>query len=220
MTRIIYNKRKTKMTIDLSDLQGGGNAKPLRKKTDKPLLNTVSSDKVDQFLQGNTIRKEGEALKKGPEGEIKEAYIEELFSRNAGVAEPAKTFRAGGSAPADAVTVYSHSTWAKVALQDGTEVDPKGEAKVRALKDITKSKFDKCFEEHVEVKLDTSAIPSKLKDEFVMDMIAVLNKYGQAHTLRKVLKFKREFDAGRYEMLTPQQNLKVDQHIPLTVIVK
>lgn len=212
------NKRKN--MIDLSDLQGGGGKKVTKKKQDKPLLNNITSDVVDTFCQGNGIRKEGEALKAQPEAEIKEAYVNDLFHRNAGVAEAAKTFQARGSAPQDSVTVYHNAAWAKVVLQDGTEVDPKGEAKLRALKDITEKKFDKCFEEHLEIKMDTSLVAKSQREEFILDMIAVLNKYGQAHTLRKVLKFTSAFEAGRYELLSPNQNLQVNQHMPLSIICK
>lgn len=206
--------------IDLSDLQGGGGKKPAKKKQDKPLLNGVTADVVDIFCQGNGIKKEGEALKKQPEAEIKEAYLDELFHRNAGVAEAAKTFQASGSAPQDRVTVYHSSAWARAVLQDGTEVDPKGEAKLRVLKDITDKKFNKCFEEHLEIKMDTSEVPKGLRDEFILDMIAVLNKYNQAHTLRKILKLTPAFEAGRYELLSPSQNLQVNQHMPISVICK
>tara|TARA_Y100000004_G_scaffold28994_1_gene29875 strand:- start:37176 stop:37799 length:624 start_codon:yes stop_codon:yes gene_type:complete len=206
--------------IDLSDLQGGGGKKPAKKKQDKPLLSNVSADTVDMFCQGNGVKKEGEALKAGPEAEIKEAYIHDLFHRNAGLAEAAKTFQARGSAPQDSVTVYHNAAWAKVVLQDGTEIDPKGEAKLRALQDITDKKFDKCFEEHVEIKMDTSQVAKGQRDEFIMDMIAVLNKYKQAHTLRKILKFTPGFEASRYEILNPSQNLQVQQHMPLSIICK
>jgi len=206
--------------IDLSELQGGGGKPPAKKKQDKPLLNGVTNDVVDMFCQGNGIKKEGEALKKGPEGEIKEAYVDELFHRNAGLAEAAKTFQAQGSAPQDRVTVYHNAAWARVVLQDGTEIDPKGDAKLRALQDITKKKFDKCFEEHVEIKMDTSQVAKGQREEFILDMIAVLNKYKQAQTLRKILKFTPAFEASRYEILSPTQNLSVNQHMPLSIICK
>ena len=208
------------MTIDLSDLQGGGGKPPAKKKQDKPLLTTVPQEKVDTFCQGKGIEKEGQQIKAPAEAEIKEAYTQELFNRNAGVAEASKTFRAMGTSNQDRVTVYHNTNWARCVLQNGTEVSPEGQAKTRALKDAVKSKYDKCFEEHLEVKMDTSDIPKALRDEFVMDMIAVLNKYHQAHTLRKVLKFTPEFEAGRYEMLTPAQNLLVNQHMPVSVIVR
>ena len=206
--------------IDLTELQGGGGKKPAKKKADKPLLNTVSSETVDSFVQGRGIQKEGQQLKAPAEAQIKDAYLNELFNRNAGIAEAAKTFRAVGNSPIDSVTVYHNTNWARCVLQDGTEALPEGAAKEKALKEITKSKYDKCFEEHVEIKMDTSEIPSSLRDEFILDMIGVLNKYHQAHNLRKVLKFSQGFESGRYEILSANQNLQVNQHMPVSVIVR
>ena len=206
--------------MDLTKLEGGGGKKPVKGKQDRPLLNTIAAERVDAFCQGKGIEKEGQQLKASPEAEIKEAYLEELFNRNAGVAEASKTFRAMGSSNQDRVTVYHNNNWTRCVLQDGTQALPEGEAKVRVLKDTTKGKYDKCFEEHVEIKMDTAEIPASIRNEFLMDMIAVLNKYHQAHNLRKVLKFTPMFTAGRYEMLTPRQNLQVNQHMPVSVIVR
>lgn len=206
--------------MDLSKLEGGGGRKPAKSKQDKPLLNTVTPESVDSFCQGKGIEKEGQQLKAPPQAVIKEAYLEELFNRNAGVAEPACTFRAMGTSNQDRVTVYHNQTGAKCVLQGGTEVLPEGAAKDKALKEITKKLYSKCFEEHVEIKMDTSEIPSSMRQEFLLDMIAVLNKYHQAHNLRKVLKFTPEFELGRFEMLTPSQNLQVNQHMPVSVIVR
>lgn len=206
--------------IDLTTLEGGGGKKPAKKKADKPLLNTVAGDTVDTYCQGKGIEAEGKQIKSGPEAMIKESYLEELFNRNAGIAEAAKTFRANGTSNQDRVTVYHTTSWARCILQDGTELLPEGSAKQRSLKDTTKGKYDKCFEEHVEIKMDTGEIPSALREEFILDMIAVLNKYHQAHNLRKILKFTPAFEAGRYEILTPKQNLEVNQHMPVSVVVR
>ena len=164
--------------------------------------------------------KEGQYYMAGPKATLQDNYLSEYFNRNAGVAGGVKTFRAVGSDPRDSVTIYSNATWTKATLQNGTEVDPAGEARAKALKDIVKGKYDNCFEEHIEVKLDTSDIPSSLRDEFVLDMIAVLNKYHKASCLKKILKFAPGFESSRHELLTPQKNLQVNTHMPLSVVIK
>ena len=202
--------------MDLSKLQGDGGGKPAKKASDKPLLNTIQPGTVDMFCQGRGIMKEGQDYMSGPKAVIQEGYISEYFNRNAGVAGGVKTFKAAGSDPRDSVTVYSNSAWTKATLQSGTEADPAGEARAKALRDIVKGKYDKCFEEHIEVKLDTSDIPASLRDEFILDMIAVLNKYHKASCLKKILKLVPGFDSSRHELLSPQKNLEVNAHMPLS----
>lgn len=206
--------------MDLSKLKGEGGAKPTKKKSDKPLLNTISKAKVDLFCQGKGIRAEGQDLMNEPKAEIEQCYLTELFNRNAGVAGANKTYRAVGNDSRDSVTVYHNTRWSRAVLQDGVEEDPSGAAKVRELKNITGAKYNKCFEEHLEIKLDTTEIPATLKDEFILDMIAVLNKYHKASCLKKVLRFSPAFEANRYEIITPEKNLLVNQHMPISVVVK
>jgi len=206
--------------MDLSKLKGDGGPAPSKKKSDKPLLNTVEPSSVDMFCQGRGIMKEGQDYMAGPKAVIQENYLSEYFHRNAGVAGSVRTFRAVGNDPRDSVTVYSNDRFTKATLQSGTEVDPAGEARAKALKDIVKGKFDKCFEEHIEVKLDTSDIPATLREEFVLDMIAVLNKYHKASCLKKVLRFTKNFEANRHELLTASKNLEVNTHMPLSVVIK
>ena len=208
------------MNIDLTDLQSGGQDKPTKKKTDKPLLNTISPRIVDEYCTAKGIMKEGQQMLAEPKAVIHDGYINELFTRNAGLTGGESTFKALGSDVRDSLTIYNHSRFSKATLQSGTEASPEGQARLRALKDITKSKFPKCFEEHVEISLDTSEIPTTLRDDFLKDMIAVLNKYHKAGCLKKVLKFSPEFEANRHEILTADQNIKVNQHMPVSVTIR
>jgi len=196
--------------MNIIDLDGIAEKKPVGKKEPKPLI-SVDSSIVTTFVKAKQTSDSAEQDLRKAKNDLLERASVEFWKMN-----HART--SGGEMPASTAEMRGDSCTAKITL---ARIYPAVVKKDEILSAVPKEVFEKGFQQSFEIKVDGSKIPPAHAQEFINGLKHLMAKCdcSDAVSIKSGFQPTEQFHLNRHKILVPEKNAELQMVCPARMYV-